>query len=106
MLNCGLRVPEVVNLKPSDINLTKGILRVVNGKGEKDRDLAMPEYTQELLKRWKAFRPKGGHYFTTLKSSKLSSRYIRAFVERYSKKTNIRKKISPHTLRHYGELPI
>jgi len=100
MLNCGLRVSEVVNLKPGDINLTKGNLRVVNGKGGKDRDLAMPEYTQNLLKRWKFVSPKGEYFFTTLKSSKLSSRYIRAFVERYSKKAKIGKKISPHTLRH------
>lgn len=100
MLNCGLRVSEVVNLKPDDINLTKGILRVVNGKGGKDRDLAMPEYTQDLLKRWRAVRPRGKYFFATLKSGKLSKRYIGAFIVRYSKKARINKKISPHTLRH------
>jgi len=100
MLNCGLRVSEIVNLKPGDINLTKGILRVVNGKGGKDRDLAMPEYTKDLLKTWKTIRPKSEYFFSTLKSGQLSSRYIGASIVRYSKKARIGKKISPHTLRH------
>jgi len=43
MLNCGLRVSEVVNLRPGNINLTKGKLRVESGKGNRDRDLAIPE---------------------------------------------------------------
>ena len=42
MLHCGLRVSEVVNLRPGNINLTKGKLRVENGKGNKDCDL-LPE---------------------------------------------------------------
>ena len=100
MLNCGLRVSEVVNLRPSDINITKGTLRIVQGKGGKDRDLAMPEYTQELLKKWKEIRPKGDYFFTTLNCNKLSIRYIHAFISRYAKKVKIDKKISPHTLRH------
>jgi len=106
ILNCGFRVSEIVNLKPGDISLTKGILRVVNGKGGKDRDLAMPEYTQDLLKRWRSVRPKGEYFFSTLKSTQLSSRYIGAFTVRYSKKAKIGKKNSPHTLRHsYVRIP-
>jgi len=34
MLHCGLRLAEVINLRPGSINLTKGKLRIVNGKGE------------------------------------------------------------------------
>lgn len=100
MLNCGLRVSEVTNLKPQDINITKANLRIIQGKGGKDRDLAMPDYTQELLKKWKAIRPKGRYFFTTLRGGKLSIRYIHAFITRYAEKAKIHKKISPHTLRH------
>jgi len=52
MLNCGLRVSEVVNLKPGNINLTKGKLRVESGKGNRDRDLAIPEYLTDLFDSW------------------------------------------------------
>lgn len=46
MLHCGLRVSEAVSLRPNNINLIKGKLRVESGKSSKDRDLAMPEYLQ------------------------------------------------------------
>jgi len=54
MLNLGLRVSEVSNLKPGSINLTEGKLRVVSGKGGVDRDLIIPNgYTSEILTKWK-----------------------------------------------------
>ena len=122
MLNLGLRVSEVVNLRPGDLNLTKRKLRVVNGKGGVDRDIIIPEYTAELLKEWKKARPKESRYFfTTIKDregsitqknkgkvisitsrpgEKLSVRYIQFMVKRYAKKAGIDKDITPHTLRH------
>ena len=101
MLNLGLRVSEVSNLKPGNINLTEGKLRVVNGKGGVDRDLIIPKgYTSEILKKWKSIKPKGKYFFTTLKRRKVSSRYIHLFVKRYAFRANIDKNVSPHTLRH------
>ena len=35
MLHCGLRLSEVINLKPGNLNLTKGKLRIESGKGKK-----------------------------------------------------------------------
>jgi len=103
MLHCGLRLSEVINLKPGNINLTKGKLRVESGKGEKDRDLAIPDYLTDLLDTWRNIRPKSNYFFSTLKGRKLSDRYIQQMVKRYSQKAGIEKKISPHTLRHYVE---
>jgi len=100
MLNCGLRLSEVTNLKPSAINLTKGLLRVVNGKGGKDRDLAVPEYAVALLDSWRSIKPKSNYFFSTLDGKKLSERYVQQMVKRYGKKAGISKNISPHTLRH------
>jgi len=100
MLNCGLRLSEVTNLKPGAINLTKGLLRVINGKGGKDRDLVIPVYTVELLERWRLIRLKSDYLFSTLDGKKLSERYVQQMVKRYAKKAGITKNISPHTLRH------
>jgi len=66
MLHCGLRVSEVVNLRPGNINLTKGKLRVENGKGNKDRDLAIPEYLIDLFDSWRKKRPESNFFFSTL----------------------------------------
>ena len=100
MLHCGLRVSEVVNLRPGSINLTKGKLRVESGKGNKDRDLAIPEYLTDLLDSWRKKRPESSFFFSTLKGKKLSIRYLQQMVKRYARKAGINKRISPHTLRH------
>ena len=112
MANMGLRVSEVVNLKPGDLNLTKRKLRVVNGKGGVDRDLIIPEYTAEILREWKKSKPKNSrHFFTTIKDksggqfasskgSQVSVRYIQFMVKRYGERAGINKDITPHTLRH------
>ena len=100
MLHCGLRVSEVVNLRPGNINLTKGKLRVENGKGNKDRDLAIPEYLIDLFDSWRKKRPESNFFFSTLKGKKLSVRYLQQMVKRYALKVGINKNISPHTLRH------
>ena len=112
MLNMGLRVSEVTNLKPGDINLTKRKLRIVNGKGGVDRDLIIPEALIDLLKEWKKRKPENSEYFFTTikdrkngsfaskKGKKLSVRYIQEAIKRYSRKADINKNITPHTLRH------
>jgi site-specific recombinase XerD len=100
MLNCGLRLSEVINLKPGDINLTKNKLRVENGKGGKDRNLGIPDYTASQIEKWRDIRPKSKYFLTTLKGSKLSSRYIQIMVKRYGKRAGIKKNVYPHLLRH------
>jgi len=76
MLNCGLRVSEVVNLRPGNINLTKGKLRVESGKGNRDRDLAIPEYLTDLFDSWRKRRPESYYFFSTLKGKKLYIKYL------------------------------
>jgi integrase/recombinase XerD len=100
MLHCRLRLSEVVNLKPRNLNLTKGKLRVESGKGKKDRDLAIPDYITDLLDTWRNIRPKSSFFFSTLKGRNLSDRYIQQMVKRYTNKDGIDKLISPHILRY------
>ena len=101
MLNMGLRVSEITDLKPGSINLTSRKLRIVNGKGGVDRDLVIPAGIKETLMQWKGRKPKGTKYFfTTLKGKQLSTRYLCEMIKRYGRKAKIDKIISPHTLRH------
>jgi integrase/recombinase XerD len=123
MWNMGLRVSEVVNLKPRDVNLTKRTLRIVNGKGGVDRDITIPEGITYLLKEWKDRRPKVSDYFicniknrkaeylvkindgrtlnpTSKKGDKLSVRTIQVMLKNYSRRAGIDKTVTPHTLRH------
>lgn len=101
MVNIGLRVSEITNLKPGNINLTNQKLRIVEGKGGIDRDLFIHAQLIDYLKAWKDIKPKNTDYFfTTLEGKKLSTRYLCDMVKRYGKRAKINKIISPHTLRH------
>ena len=54
----GLRVSEVAHLKVSDIDSGRMMLRVEQGKGQRDRDVMLsPQLLQLLREWWKAARP-------------------------------------------------
>ena len=54
----GLRVSEVAHLKVSDIDSQRMMLRVEQGKGQRDRDVMLsPQLLQLLREWWKAARP-------------------------------------------------
>ena len=54
----GLRVSEVVNLKPADIDSHRLMIRVEQAKGAKDRyTLLSPRLLEELRLYWKLYRP-------------------------------------------------
>lgn len=99
--SCGLRISEGVNLKVSDIDGQRMLVRVENGKGGKDRFVPLPERTRELLRSYYAsFRPKtwlfpakrgdGPYCVTNLQKA------FRAVVRHSA----IGKPASVHTLRH------
>jgi len=100
MINCGLRVSEITKLEVSNIDLERGKLRVKQGKGGKDRDLFLPIDSLESLKDWEKKRPESVFFFSTLKGKKLCIRYLQEMIKRYSLKAGIKKRVSPHTLRH------
>jgi site-specific recombinase XerD len=54
----GLRVSEVVRLRVSDIDAERGVIRVEQGKGRKDRyTLLGPRLLAELRHYWQVYRP-------------------------------------------------
>jgi integrase len=56
---CGLRVSEVVLLKVRDIDGERGLLRVEQGKGAKDRLVILaPDLLDKLRRYWSAYRPR------------------------------------------------
>ena len=54
----GLRLSEVIHLKPGHIHSQRLLIRVEQGKGQKDRyTLLSPRLLQELRRYWKEYRP-------------------------------------------------
>jgi integrase/recombinase XerD len=53
----GLRSSEIIHLEVKDIDWHSGDLRVVDGKGGKDREIPLEPYVLDALQRWKDERP-------------------------------------------------
>jgi site-specific recombinase XerD len=98
----GLRVSEVVKLKPEDIDSERMVLNVRGGKGQKDRTVMLAESLLELLREyWKAYRPRSGWLFAGDRPSKhYSTRSCQKICKRAARSAGIRKNVSMHTLRH------
>jgi len=54
---CGLRAGEVVRLRVGDIDSAQNIIRIVQSKGRKDRNVMLPADILEMLRQWWRERP-------------------------------------------------
>lgn len=106
MLECGLRVGEVVALERDHMDLNTGKLTVREGKGSKDRTVWMNDGLREDLTEWWERRveelPGDDLLFVTSSGKSVETGYVRRAVKRMAKKANVAEaeKVSPHTLRH------
>ncbi len=98
--SCGLRVSEVLHLKLADIDLDRRQLKIRLSKGRKDRYIPLAESTLPLLTNYAiSYKPKN-YLFEGHQGKVYSASSVRAFLERSRKRAGIRKRITPHTLRH------
>jgi integrase/recombinase XerD len=103
----GLRVSEVVSLKVTDIDSTRMMLRVEQGKGRKDRHAMLSPTLLKLLRAWwrdghrQGVMLPGGWLFPGRNPvDHLSTRQLNRAVHEAADAAGIRKRVSPHTLRH------
>lgn len=102
MYATGLRVTEACNLLPSDIDSVRGLLRVRQGKGRKDREVPVGEKLLGVLREyWRIARPAAPYLFPGEVHGKPISRVaVHSAMRKAARAARIRKPVSPHTLRH------
>ena len=109
-LDTGLRASELINLKVRDIDWTTGEFIVRQGKGDKDRALALSDVDLALLKSYLGRGRNGPSgilssgnrpVFTSLDGSRpLCGRWLRKMVRRLGEKAGIAKRVHCHGFRH------
>ena len=106
LLDTGLRVSELCNLKLDNLWLEDGMLKVL-GKGNKERLIPIGKQVQRLLWHYiNRYRPEpasanSGLLFLTQEGRPLTKDRVEKIMSYYGKKAGLRGvRCSPHTLRH------
>lgn len=103
----GLRVSELVGLAVHHISLTDGVVRVVQGKGGKDRLIPMgAEAAHWVTKYLNESRPSllgkqtSQALFVTARAAAMTRQSFWLIVKKYALIAGIHAPLSPHVLRH------
>ena len=97
----GLRVSEVTNLLVSDIDSSRMIVQVRQGKGRKDRFVMLSPNLLTLLRQyWKAYHPRHWLFPGQNPSDPINNATAYRICQQAAQAAKLSKSISPHTLRH------
>ena len=101
----GLRCSEALALRPKDLDVDAGTVRVLHGKGDKARLVGLDSGAMAIIQVWVDKRASLGfngrqRLICTLKGKPVSSRYVRGLLPRLAAKAGIEKRVHAHGLRH------
>jgi site-specific recombinase XerD len=97
----GLRLGEVLRLQLSDIDSSRMILRVEQGKGKKDRNVMLgPALLETLRAYWKRYKPRVWLFPGKDPSRPLHPTLIQRAFMQAKREARIAKPVSFHSLRH------
>lgn len=100
LYSSGLRVSELVSLSIDSVDLNERTIRI-RGKGEKDRIVLFDSDTKALIEDYLAQRDDDSEYlFINRYNKHLTPRYVQMMIKDYAKIAGIKKKVTPHILRH------
>ncbi len=96
----GLRISEAVNLKVADIDSSRMVLRVDQGKGQKDRYVMLSPRLLEILRGyWKIQRPQP-YLFLNRNGRPVTKHAVEVACQKAHAVCGISKPITPHSMRH------
>ncbi len=102
----GLRVSELINLKQNQVNLNQGVLRIV-GKGDRERLIPLGDESQRWIREFMEgprveilLERQTDYMFPTRRGDRMTRQAFWHIIKRYAQKAGVKKKLSPHTLRH------
>ena len=100
LYSTGLRISELVKLLKRDIDFDERTIRV-RGKGDKDRIVLFDENTKQLLLNYlDADKNNTEYIFVNKNGNSLTPRYVQMMIKKYADEAGIKKKVTPHVLRH------
>jgi site-specific recombinase XerD len=101
----GMRRAELIRLKVEDINSSRMIVHIRQGKGRRDRDVPLTlRLLQTLREYWRWMKPKTylfpGMVNNWRADKPLTAKCVWIAIQDAAQRAGIQKRVSPHTLRH------
>lgn len=97
----GLRISEAIHLKATDIDSQRMVIRVEQGKGQKDRYVMLsPRLLETLRSYWRAVRPNDWLFEGDVPGQPINRSSVELVCQKARQRSGIRKPITPHSLRH------
>jgi site-specific recombinase XerD len=101
LYSSGLRINELSNMKIADIDTDRLQIRILEGKGKKDRYVPLSRLIAEKLPKYlKICNPENYLFNSTKRGKQFSHRGIQRVVRQSKIKAGILKQVSTHTFRH------
>ena len=98
----GIRVSELIALRPEDVDTEERVVRVIQGKGSKDRNVPLTRSAAEAIVAYVQKRRQGGSgpQLFLGRKGKLTRSLMALMVRRCAKKARVKKIVTPHVFRH------
>ena len=97
----GLRISEAVRLQPTDIDSQRMVLRVEQGKGQKDRYVMLSPRLLELLRTWwRVAKPQPWLFPGGRVGRPITTDAVEEACQQAQRRCGLPKPITPHALRH------
>ena len=101
LYSAGLRVGEVVRLAPEDLDLERGLIRVHQGKGRKDRYTLLARRAVDVVGVYRDAYPTDRWLFPGDRPGRhLTTRSVQRVVKKAAEAAGLAKTVTAHTLRH------
>lgn len=99
LYSSGLRVSELINLTIDDVNFEEKQLSIVSRNNS--RVILLDKSSNQLIQKYLKKRTQKSKYLVVNKSgNQLTPRYVQLMIKKYGNESGIKKKITPHILRH------
>jgi site-specific recombinase XerD len=99
--DAGLRLSELIHLRIEDIDSSRMVIRVRQGKGKKDRYARLTPGLLGLLREyWRAYRPESLLFPGAQPNKPYDLATPGQLLKKACRKAGITKRVSMHTLRH------
>lgn len=100
MYSCGLRRSEAINLKATDIESDRMLIKIRDGKGKKDRYVPLSARVLNLLRNYYSEMKPENWLFPGEKGMQYSESSVLNIVKDAARRAGINRRVYPHILRH------